>query len=182
MDTPTPLLVGEVGEEICNLEKARESLYTRDEDVNDYVIVAKRIMKQRFVAVIIVALAVVFCQSSGVVLAAVCPHLRAPHETCHGMVAAVDAHETQHANTEAFQTGDSGAACNHCVIPAGNKRDDAVVQETSSAQRASDLSISLSLFAINPPALLKTVTWVAKAHGPPRDAGSLYVLINVFRI
>src|SRR5690349_10306034 len=139
-------------------------------------------MKQRFVAVIIVALAVVFCQSSGVVLAAMCPHLRAPHQTCHGMVAAVAADETQHANTDALQTSDSGAACNHCVIPASNKRHDAVLQEANSAQRATDLSVSLFLSAVNPPALLKTVTWIAKAHGPPRETGSLYVLINVFRI
>ncbi|HJT65320.1 MAG TPA: hypothetical protein VJ749_02630 [Pyrinomonadaceae bacterium] len=139
-------------------------------------------MKQRFVAVIIVALAVVFCQSGRVVLAAICPHLRAPHETCHGMVAAVDAPETQHANTDALQTSDSGAACNHCVIPAGNKRDDAVLQEANGAQRATDVGVSLSLSAVNPPALLKTVTWVAKAHGPPRHTGSLYVLNNVFRI
>ena len=138
-------------------------------------------MKRRFVAVIIVALAVLFCQSGGVVLAAMCPHLRAPHETCHGMVAAVDdTHEMQHAN--AFQTSESGSVCNHCVIPLGNKRDDATLDQANSAQRANDLTVSTPLAIANPPALLKTVTWIAKAHGPPHDTGPLYVLINVFRI
>lgn len=137
-------------------------------------------MKRRFVAVVIVALAVVFCQSGGVVLAAMCPHLRAAHATCHGMVAAVESHEMQYAN--AVQASDSGAVCNHCVVPAGNKRDDAALQGTNSAQRADDLTVSNTLAIASSPALLKAVTWVAKAHGPPRDAVALYVLINVFRI
>ena len=137
-------------------------------------------MKRRFVAVIIVALAVLFCQSGGVVLAAICPHLRGSHETCHGMIAAVESHETQQA--DAFETTDSGTACNHCVVPLSNKRDDSALQEANSAQRASDLTVSLHQATPNSPALVKTVTWVANAHGPPRDAGSLYVLINVFRI
>src|SRR5690349_13400291 len=111
-------------------------------------------MKRRFVAVIIVALAVLFCQSGAVVLAAMCPHLRAPHQMCHGMVATVSADETQPPNAEAFQTSESRVACNHCVIPAGTKRDDAILQEANSAQRASDLSVSLSISAVNPPALL----------------------------
>jgi hypothetical protein len=137
-------------------------------------------MKRRFVAVIVIALAVLFCQSGGVVLAAICPHLRTPHETCHGMVAAIESHETQH--PDAFETSDSGAICNHCVVPLGSKRDDSALQEANSAQRANDLAVSIHQATPNSSAFVKTVTWVAKAHGPPRDAGSLYVLINVFRI
>lgn len=139
-------------------------------------------MKRRFVAVSIVVWAVLFCQSGGVVLAAICPHLRAPHESCHGMVAADESPEMQHANADAFQTSDSGAACNHCVIYASYKRDDTALQEANSAQRASDLTVSVASVTADPTAVLKTVAWVAKAHGPPRDAGALYVLINVFRI
>ena len=139
-------------------------------------------MKRRILAVIIIALAVLFCQSGGVVLAAICPHLRGSHETCHGMVAADHAHELQHRNAEAFQTSDSGGACNHCVIPVGNKRDDLALQETNGAQRPSDLTVSLHQATPDSPAFVKTVSWVAKAHGPPRDAAPLYVLINVFRI
>lgn len=139
-------------------------------------------MKRRFVAVIIVVSAVLFCQSGGVVLAAICPHLRAPHETCHGMVAVVATHEMQPANGDAFETSDTGAACNHCVIHASNKRDDTALQEANSAQRASDLTVAIVFATINSTAVTKTVAWVAKAHGPPREAAPLYVLINVFRI
>jgi len=93
-----------------------------------------------------------------------------------------DRQETQHANADAFQTGESSVMCSHCVAPAGNKRDDAALQEANSTQRAHDLTAPVSLATGNQPALLKAKTWVAKAHGPPRDAGPLYVLINVFRI
>lgn len=139
-------------------------------------------MKRRFIAVIIVVWAVLFCQSGGVVLAAICPHLRATHETCHGMIAAVAPHEMQHANGEAFETSDSGAVCNHCVIYTSNKRDDTALQEANSAQRASDVTFSIASATADSTAALRTVAWVAKAHGPPRDSGPLYVLINVFRI
>ena len=139
-------------------------------------------MKRRFIAVIIVVWAVLFCQSGGVVLAAICPHLRATHETCHGMVAAVAPHEMQHANADAFETSDSGAVCNHCVIYTSNKRDDTALQEANSAQRASDVTVSIASATADSTAVLRTVAWVAKAHGPPRDSGPLYVLINVFRI
>lgn len=139
-------------------------------------------MKRRFIAVIIVALAVLFCQSGATVLAAMCPHLRATHETCHGMVAAVESHEMQHANAYAFETSDTGATCNHCVIHASNKRDDTALQEANSAQRTTDLTVSTTLATASAPALLRTGAWVAQAHGPPRDADPLYVLINVFRI
>jgi hypothetical protein len=139
-------------------------------------------MKRRFLAVNIVMLAVLFCQTGGVVLAAICPHVRGPHETCHGMVMAVEPHEMQHADGDALETSDSGATCTHCIIHARNKRDDSALEQGNSAQRAIDLTVSTSVAIANPPALLRLVTWVAHAHGPPRDAGSLYVLINVFRI
>ena len=139
-------------------------------------------MKRRFLAVNIVMLAVLFCQTGGVVLAAICPHVRGPHETCHGMVMAVEPHEMQHADGDALETSDSGATCTHCIMHARNKRDDSALEQANSAQRAIDLTVSTSVAIANPPALLRPVTWVAHAHGPPRDAGSLYVLINVFRI
>jgi hypothetical protein len=139
-------------------------------------------MNRRFVGISIGALAVLFCQSGGVVLAAICPHLRSQHETCHGMVSAVEPHELQHASGNAFESIDSGAVCNHCAVYARNKRDDSALEQTNASQRTSDLNVALLSTTADPPANLKSVTWVAKAHGPPRDAGPLYVLINVFRI
>jgi hypothetical protein len=139
-------------------------------------------MKRRFVAIVLVTLAVLFCQKGGVVLAAICPHLRAQHESCHAMSRAVESPEMQHASGAAFETSDAGLTCNHCVVTAGNKRDDSAMQEANASQRASDVAVSHSLPTANPAALTKAVTWVAKAHGPPRDTAPLYLLLNVFRI
>src|SRR5690349_5994868 len=128
-------------------------------------------MNRRFAVVSIVALAVLFCQSGGVVLAAICPHLRAQHETCHAMTQemTVAHHESERAPGKAFETIDGGAVCNHCAVYARNKRDDSALEQPNASQRTSDLSASLQLTTDNPPALLKSVTWIAKAHGPPRD-------------
>ena len=139
-------------------------------------------MKRRLVAIVFVALAVLFCQSGGVVLAGICPHLRAQHATCHAMAQMVDMPVMQHANGAAFETSDAGATCNHCVINARNKRDDSAVEQANASQRASDVTVSPTVPAANPPELTRSVTWVAKAHGPPGDAAPLYVLLNVFRI
>jgi len=139
-------------------------------------------MSQRFIAVIFVAVTVLFCQSGGLVLNAICPYARAQHEMCHGMTHDVASHQQQRANDEAFEASDDGATCNHCVIHARNKRDDAALQETNSSQRAAELTVASALAPVCPPALLTTITTVANAHGPPRDSGLLYVRLNVFRI
>ena len=139
-------------------------------------------MKKRLVAIVFVALAVLFCQSGGVVLAAICPHLRARHESCHAMAPAAEMPQMQHASGAAFETSDEGATCNHCIINLSNKRDDSAVEQANASQRASDVTFSPSLPTANQPALTRSVTWVAKAHGPPGDNAPLYVLLNVFRI
>jgi hypothetical protein len=95
---------------------------------------------------------------------------------------AVAHHESERAPGNAFEAIDNGAVCNHCLIYARNKRDDPTLEQPNASQRGTDQSVSLSSTAVDPPAILKSITWVAKAHGPPRDAGPLYVLINVFRI
>jgi len=140
-------------------------------------------MKKRLIAIVFVALAVLFCQSGGVVLAAICPHLRAQqHESCHAMAPVAEMPEMQHASGAAFETSDEGAICNHCIINLSNKRDDSAVEQANASQRASAVTFSPSLPTANPPALTRSITWVAKAHGPPGDNAPLYVLLNVFRI
>jgi hypothetical protein len=139
-------------------------------------------MKRRLVAIVFVALAVLFCQSGGVVLAAICPHMRAAHESCHAMARVAEMPEMQHASGAAFETSDAGTTCNHCIINLRNKRDDSVVEQANASQRASDVTVSHSLPPGNPPALTSCVTWVAKAHGPPGDNAPLYILLSVFRI
>lgn len=98
------------------------------------------------------------------------------------MSPAVQTHDMQRADAAAFETSDASATCNHCVIYTGNKRDDSALEQANASQRASHIAVSFPLSIAAPPALLKNVISVAKAHGPPGDTGPLYVLLNVFRI
>src|ERR1051326_4022376 len=99
-------------------------------------------MSQRFIAVIFVAVTVLFCQSGGLVLNAICPYARAQHEICHGMTHDVASHQQQRANDEAFEASDDGATCNHCVIHARNKRDRSE-EHTSELQSHSFISYAV---------------------------------------
>ena len=148
------------------------------------------IMNKRFVAVTMLALAVLFSQAGGTVLAAICPHLRSLNNACHEMAAVTEHQTMNHAPAEAssesakgdaIQTNDPGVLCNHCAVHSRNNRDESVVQLPNVASRADDLitSSSLSLAAPPPP---QAATWIAKAHGPPGSNAPLHVLISVFRI
>jgi hypothetical protein len=139
-------------------------------------------MNKRFVTTAIIALAVLFGQGGGSAFAAICPHLRALNNSCHAMQmpeVTASHHETERA---AFDSTDSAAPCNHCAVHSRTKRDDSTLQPANAAQRASDLTTFIAPSITVPPALLKSIAWTAKAHGPPRDSGPLHLLNNVFRI
>ena len=144
-------------------------------------------MKRRFVAALIVALAVLFSQGGGLVLAAICPHLRteqradnACHTKSHDDVV-VEHHQSDEAEGDAFQTDEADVRCNHCIVHSRNKREESALQQNNSSQRANDPKVSTSFLPAGP-SLLETVAPVAKAHGPPGAPAPLYLLVNVFRI
>lgn len=142
-------------------------------------------MNRRLVATAIIALAVLFSQGGGSALAVLCPHLRSLNNSCHETQAqefAASHHELERPNGHAFETTDSAAPCNHCAVHSRTKREDSTLQPANTSQRASDLTTSSSPSITVPPSLLKTIAWMAKAHGPPRDSGPLHLLHNVFRI
>ena len=142
-------------------------------------------MKKRFVTTAIIALAVLFSQGGGSALAAICPHLRSLNNSCHEtqpQEVVANHHELERAKGDAFDSIDSGAACNHCAVHSRTKRDDSTLQPANTSQRANDLTISTSASAVAPASFSKTIAWMAKAHGPPRGCGPLHLLNNVFRI
>lgn len=140
-------------------------------------------MNKRFVATTIIALAVLFGQAGGSALAAICPHLRSMNNSCHAtQTPEVSHHEPARANGEAFETTDSTAPCHHCAVHSRTRRDDSTLQPANASQRASDLTGSVAPAVADPPSLPRSSTWMAKAHGPPRDSGPLHLLNNIFRI
>jgi hypothetical protein len=143
-------------------------------------------MKRRFVAASIVALAVFLSQGGGLVLAAICPHLRAtqPDNACHTKTAATGAahhHESAEAKSEASEVGEPDVRCNHCLVHSRNKREESSLQQTNTTQRTGDPKVATS-FTPAGPAVVEIVAPVAKAHGPPGETAPLYLLVNVFRI
>lgn len=140
-------------------------------------------MKRRFIAALVVALAVLFSQGGGFVLAAICPNLRAakPDTACHKNSPEVVAehHQADEATGPAFDTAE--VRCNHCVVPTRNKREEFVFQQPKPSQRADEQS-SAPVVKIEPPSFVQTVSWNAKTQGPPGRTAPLHILLNVFRI
>lgn len=143
-------------------------------------------MKRRFLAGLIVALAVLFSQSGGLVFAAICPHLRSqqPDNSCHSDSATVvtEHHQSDEAKSEALEVREPDVRCNHCVVHSRSKREETLLQQTNTPQRASDDKAALPVVKIELPLCFNAVAWSAKAKSPPGPAAPLYLLVNVFRI
>jgi hypothetical protein len=143
-------------------------------------------MNQRFVATIIVALAVLFSQGGGSVLAAICPHLRSQHNaSCHEAPQDVSAghHEMDHDNGEpVFEMEGTAISCNHCAVHSRTKPDDSALPQVDTLQRPSDLVAPIAPSVVALAFACKNVAWTAKAHGPPGSGDLRYVLNSTFRI
>jgi hypothetical protein len=147
-------------------------------------------MNTRFLAATILALAVLLSQGGGLVLAAICPHLRAQHAaSCHENTHENSAHH-QHmghemapaGDAEVFESEETAVSCNHCAIHSRTKRDDSALQSSNTLQRESDPPVLISFRSVEPESLLNAPAWSPQAHGPPVDTGPLHLLHNVFRI
>jgi hypothetical protein len=147
-------------------------------------------MKRKFVAALIVALAVLFGQGGGLVLAAFCPHVKAeqPDNACHdaqeanSQDAVTEHHQTAVPEGHAFESKESDVRCNHCVVNSRSKREESVLQTTYTPQRADDQKSAVHVYRVEHPSFLKISTWSAQTHGPPGPPAPLHVLLNVFRI
>ena len=139
-------------------------------------------MNRPFVAASIVALAVLFSQGGGLVLAAVCPHLRSqqPQPGCHAKTQNEHDHEVAAPVGDALQTQAPDMRCNHCAVHSRNKREESALQQTP-PQRTGDLKVTTYFPAAGAP-VLENVLPVANAHGPPGATAPVNLLLNVFRI
>ena len=134
----------------------------------------------------IVALAVLFGQGGGLVLAAFCPHVQAeqPDNACHTKSpdAVAEHHQTAKPEGDAFANRESDVRCNHCVVHSRSKREESALQKTYTPQRAGDQKSPALVFKVELPSIVRTSAWSAQTHGPPAPTAPLHVLLNVFRI
>lgn len=143
-------------------------------------------MKRRFVAALIVALAVLFSQGSGLVFAAICPHLRPqqPDNSCHTDSGSVVTkhHGSDEAKGDVFEVREPDVRCNHCVVHSRTKREELLLQQTNTPQRTAEDKAAVPVVKIESPSCFKPVAWSAKVKSPPGHGAPLYLLVNVFRI
>lgn len=153
-------------------------------------------MHRPFVATTVIALALLFNQSAGLAVAALCPHLRSDKDSCDILTKAEPTHhEMDHMQMEAESAGFSGSqngeavamgkqngSCSHCAVHSRTNRNTASSQQSSVPQRSGELTISLGVAHIHLLPASQGPALSSRAHGPPGDAIARHVLLNTFRI
>ncbi len=159
-------------------------------------------MHKRFLAITVVATALLFSQGGGFLVAALCPHPRTGMASCEphasastggheGMSHGDMGHmghaemEVEHAsqpNPDALALGQPIGSCPHCAVHSRKNQNTASLRETEAAKRSADLSIPLDSYRIAPVSVGAVPVLTSRAHGPPGDSTRKHILINIFRI
>lgn len=153
-------------------------------------------MHMRFLATTVIALALLFSQSAGLVVAALCPHLRSDKDSCDTQTTAEPTHhgvahtqlEAELAEFSGSQNGDAvtiakqSGSCSHCAVHSRTNRNTASSEQSNVPQRLNELTITLGIARIHLVPASQAPAWSARAHGPPGDIIPRHVLLNTFRI
>ena len=141
-------------------------------------------MLRRFAIIVLLGAALLFSQSSSVLLAALCPHLSASKHVCDMSRAqtAMDHSQTvHHDSSEAIGHGDEH--CTHCVINSRPDLSSVMVRSAEGVKRSADFYIPDSVSVVTPVTPVIVALLTPRDHGPPGSAGRpRHILINTFRI
>ena len=153
-------------------------------------------MHQRFCATVGLAVVILFSQSSGFLVAALCPHLRptlthcntqpaeesiSHHDQGHTTTGSTEA-QSQHPGQEAVTLGQPLESCNHCAVHSRTTLSPAVFQGGEAPKLPHDLTISVLVSRAEPIASSPAAVVTSRAHGPPGAQTPRHILINIFRI
>jgi hypothetical protein len=153
-------------------------------------------MHHRLVATTVLGFALLFSQGGNFLVAALCPHLQSGMASCqtptadparsHGAMghAGMD-HEPQPVpehNSNAIALSQSHGPCLHCSVHSSRTPTSASLRETEPAKRSIDLTIPLHLSGVAPGTITPLAVLTTRAHGPPGQATSRHILINILRI
>jgi hypothetical protein len=161
-------------------------------------------MHKRFIATTVLGVALLFSQVGTFLIAALCPHLQSGMVSCqtkssssatsHEAMAHEDMGHTGHTEMEhetvpkpdpdadAVAMGQSHGPCSHCSVHSSRTPTSASLRATEAAKRSIDLTIHLHLSRVAPPTITPLAVLTSRAHGPPGEAISRHILINIFRI
>jgi hypothetical protein len=153
-------------------------------------------MHKRFFATVGLAGVILFSQSSGFLVAALCPHLRPRSTHCNTQPAekSISHHDLGHTSRDSTQarsvnTGDEAVTlgqplglCNHCAVHSRTTSNPAVFKNVEAPKRPHDLTISVLVSRAEPIASSPAAVVTSRSHGPPGDQTPRHILINIFRI
>ena len=154
-------------------------------------------MHKRFLAISVVGVTLLFGQVGNFLIASLCPHLRTGVTYCPTHVAQpmashhdmgdmqMDSEETEPSpppNTNAISSGEPSAPCSHCAMHSGTTSNAMSLREIEVAKRSADLTVPLWVDGVVSVDTSPAAVLTSRAHGPPGNATTRYILINIFRI
>lgn len=151
-------------------------------------------MHKRFLAITVVAAALLFSQGGNFLVAALCPHLRSGMASCMTKLAAPTmSHEdmghmgmehepASNQDPDAVALGQPIGPCSHCAVHSRKNPNTAWLTETEAAKRSVDLNIPLHVSRVAPVTVSTVAVLTSRAHGPPGEAIPRHILISIFRI
>lgn len=151
-------------------------------------------MNMRFIATTVLAAALLFSQGGNFLVAALCPHLRSATASCeiplaettssHEGMGHVGMDHSSALNTDpnAVAAGHANGPCSHCAVHSGKNPNPTSLRATEAPKRSAELSIPLHISTVAPVIVGPVALLGSRAHGPPGESTTRYILIGIFRI
>ncbi len=153
-------------------------------------------MHKQFVPITLLAVALLFGQGGNFLVASLCPHLSSAMASCETQLAEPSmSHEdmghlhnksTERKATEEkpgqIALGQPTGECTHCAVHSRTTSNAVSLRDGEAAKRSGDLTVPLALSRVVPVAASPVALLASRAHGPPGEQSSRYILINIFRI
>jgi hypothetical protein len=151
-------------------------------------------MNMRFLPTTVLAATLLFSQGGTFLVAALCPHLQFSTVSCEIPPAEITvSHEDMgHASMDhpfafdpdpnAVAAGHGNGLCSHCAVHTGNNPKAASLRETEAPKRSAEPNIAHHVSAIAPIIVCPAPVLNSRAHGPPGESTTRYILISAFRI
>lgn len=154
-------------------------------------------MYKRLLATTVLAVSLLFSQGGNLLIAALCPHLRSGMAACEPQGSAplmshqdmghmghmqMESEPASEPNGNTFVLHQPTGPCSHCAVHSRTTPNAVSLRDTEVAKRSIDLSIPLHSSRVGRVAVSNVAVLTSRAHGPPGEAVSRHVLINIFRI
>lgn len=162
-------------------------------------------MHQRFLAVIVLPVALLFSLSGSLLIATFCPHLQPAQVSCHTQVAeskmpghdmgemskdSMHSMDSMHVTGEpasnpspkAVALGQPDELCPHCAVHSRTSPDVVSLRETGAAKRPGGFANPVAVLPVAFVEMSVAAVLTSRAHGPPGTSTPRHILMNIFRI